>query len=67
VLHANNFMPRQLWFERPNGNEETWDLHKLHPQEDLRAAEFERPVPPPGWQLVPGEAPPNARVIRNNQ
>jgi TIGR03009 family protein len=64
VLTATNFLPRQLWFEQPNGNEVTWDFNKLSTGVELRPAEFERPVPPAGWQLVPGDGP-ATRVIRN--
>ncbi|HYT87269.1 MAG TPA: hypothetical protein VEL76_00985 [Gemmataceae bacterium] len=66
VLTATNFLPRQLWFEQPNGNEVTWDFNRLEPGVALRPAEFERPVPPQGWKLVPGDGP-STRVIRNNQ
>lgn len=71
VLTRMNFLPRQLWFEQPNGNEVTWDFNKLLTAVDLRPAEFDQPAPPPGWQLVPGDAPgpqaPAARVIRQQQ
>ncbi len=72
VLTRNNYLPRQLWFLHPNGNEVTWDLTKLTTAVPLQAAEFRRPTPPPGWQVradAPGGTPqqPAARVIRQQQ
>jgi TIGR03009 family protein len=68
VLTRDKFLPRQLWFEQPNGNEVTWDFTNLYTGAALQPAEFGRPVPPVGWELVPGERPggPGAspRVIR---
>src|SRR5262249_36785955 len=29
VLNKDNFLPRQLWFEQPNGDEVTWDLPRV--------------------------------------
>jgi len=29
VLSASTFLPRQLWFQQPNGNEVTWDFPKV--------------------------------------
>ena len=29
VLDNTTFLPRQLWFEEPNGNQITWDLPKI--------------------------------------
>src|SRR5262249_48062640 len=36
VLMASNFLPRQLWFEQPNGNEVTWDFNQLFTGVELR-------------------------------
>jgi TIGR03009 family protein len=57
VLTTNTYLPRQLWFEQPNGNEVTWDFDKLYKDVQLPPVEFQRPVAPPGWQLVPAERP----------
>jgi TIGR03009 family protein len=68
VLTRDKYLPRQLWFEQPNGNEVTWDFTNLYTGVALRPDEFQRPTPPPGWQLVPGEGPGSPgggpRVIR---
>jgi TIGR03009 family protein len=60
VLSASTFLPRQLWFEQPNGNEVTWDFPQLTTGAGLRAQEFAEPRPPDGWQMirVPREQPP---------
>ena len=71
VLTRDKFLPRQLWFEQPNGNEVTWDFTNLYTGAALPPSEFGRPTPPVGWQLVPGERPGGAgtgpRVIRPQQ
>jgi TIGR03009 family protein len=67
VLFKNNYMLAQIWYEQPNGNETTWDCTKLY-QQQLPPQEFQRPVAPPGWQMVSGDLPGPAgsgpRVIR---
>jgi TIGR03009 family protein len=63
VLMASNNLPRQLWFEQPNGNEVTWDFPQVTTGVDLRVQEFGQPQVPPGWQLK--QAP--GRVIRQQQ
>jgi TIGR03009 family protein len=67
VLLRSNYLPRQLWFLQPNGNEVTWDFPKVHPNAPVAENEFMRPTPPPGWQLrqVQPDVPP--RVIRQQQ
>jgi TIGR03009 family protein len=57
VLWKNTFLPAQLWFEQPNGNTVTWDFTKMNTSQQLQPQEFQRPTPPPGWQLVPGDLP----------
>ena len=68
VLTQNSFLPRRLWFEQPNGNEVYWDFTKLYTGVQLQPQEFQRPVPEPGWQLVPVDLPgapgSGPRVIR---
>ena len=63
MLTISTSLPRQIWFEQPNGNETTWDFPKLAPNLQIDPREFAQPVPPAGWQLrkVTQEAP---RVIR---
>ncbi len=69
VLTRDKFLPRQLWFEQPNGNEVTWDFTNLYTGASMQPAEFARPAAPSaGWEIVPGERPGGAgsgpRVIR---
>lgn len=68
VLLAKTYLPRQLWFEEPNGNEQTWDFPQVHPNVALRPEEFAAPALPADWRIVPvtvDTAPP--RVIRQQQ
>jgi TIGR03009 family protein len=67
VLLSSTFMPRQLWFEEPNGNEVTWDFPQVQVGVPLRAQEFGRPTLPPGWQWGQGPPQGQARVIRPQQ
>jgi hypothetical protein len=66
TLFASNYLPRQLWFLQPNGDEVTWDFPRVITPANLGAKHFEHPQLPPGWQfvLVPRQNPP--RVMRNN-
>lgn len=68
VLTIKDFMPRQLWFQQPNGNETTWDFTRVINGADIRPSDFDRPPLPAAdwrWVQVPRETP--ARVIRQNQ
>lgn len=68
VLMIKDSMPRQLWFQQPNGNETTWDITKVVNGADIRLTEFATPaLPASDWRFVrvPRETP--ARVIRQNQ
>lgn len=53
VLNKDTFLPRQLWFEHPNGNEITWDIPRLQADVTLDRRLFDAPRTPPGWKLVP--------------
>jgi TIGR03009 family protein len=68
VLMASTFLPRELWFEQPNGNEVKWDIPKIEAGIPLNRTEFTSPQAPSGWQIkrVPKQntAP---RVVRPNQ
>jgi TIGR03009 family protein len=74
VLNTDTFLPRQLWFERGNSNETTWDVPALKTGVSLDRRNFDAPKPPAGWKLVPvplsrAAAPPAApkpRVIRGD-
>jgi len=52
VLHNTTFLPRQLWFEQPNGNEITWDFLKMDVKTPLARADFGPPPVPTGWKMV---------------
>jgi TIGR03009 family protein len=64
VLVASTFMPRQLWFQEPNGNEITWDFPQVQAGAALSPQEFGRPAVPRDWQLIQSPRPPQARIIR---
>jgi TIGR03009 family protein len=53
VLNKDSYLPRQLWFEHPNGNEVTWDVPRLDPKAVLDRRAFDAPKAPEGWKLVP--------------
>jgi TIGR03009 family protein len=52
VFNRATFMPRQLWFEQPNGSEVTWDLPKIDTNIRLERSEFDAPRAPQGWKMV---------------
>ena len=64
VLTASTYLPREIWFELPNGNTTTWEFPavatnlKVDPQ-FLR--DFAEPQAPQGWQIKRVQDP---RVIR---
>lgn len=72
VLNNKTFLPRELWFEQPNGNEVKWDIPEIKSNPNLSRNDFTNPQIPPGWELkrVPrsttggaqGNVPP--RVVR---
>jgi TIGR03009 family protein len=70
VLNKDSFLPAQLWFETPNGNETTWDIPTINKNVTLERRLFDKPELPAGWKMVPGIPPSSApaapRVIRNN-
>jgi TIGR03009 family protein len=68
VLNKDSFLPRQLWFEQPNGNESTWDVPRLDTKAAIDRRNFDAPKPPAGWKLVPmnqtAATTPTPRVVR---
>jgi TIGR03009 family protein len=50
AISAGDFLPRQLWYLEPDGNEKTLDF-KLTDDRSLRAEMFAPPQPPPGWKI----------------
>lgn len=69
VLNKDNFLPRQLWFVHPNGDETTWDLPKVQSNIQLNRNDFTTPQVPKDWKMVQvpktGDVPP--RVYRPQQ
>jgi TIGR03009 family protein len=76
VLNNQTFLPRELWFEQPNGNEVKWDIPKVESGVTINRNDFTSPNVPQGWNMVrvprgndvpsrPNNVPP--RVIRPNQ
>jgi TIGR03009 family protein len=70
VLTAKDFLPRQVWYHQPNGNEITWDFENLRKNAEagVTATTFTPPqslpkdwraerVPPPGAAPAGGVAP----------
>jgi TIGR03009 family protein len=66
VLSKGTFLPRQLWFEQPNGGEVTWNIPAIKTNVQLNRADFDKPVPPPDWKLIqePRNTDTPPRVIR---
>jgi RNA polymerase sigma factor (sigma-70 family) len=69
VLNKETFLPRQLWYEEPNGNTATWDVTKIETNVSLTKEDF-RPEVPAGWQIYrqpgpnpdPNQTPPNREL-----
>jgi TIGR03009 family protein len=56
VLDKETFFPRRLWFEKPNDDEVTWDVHDIlsGPDAKIDQREFDQPaLPDKDWKLVP--------------
>src|SRR5262249_3020822 len=66
VLNASNYLPRQIWFEDPRGNEQTWDFPRFQANVKLSPTDFAAPKPPAGWQLKEEKTQPPPRVTRPN-
>ncbi|MCS7046763.1 MAG: hypothetical protein NZO58_10435, partial [Gemmataceae bacterium] len=64
----SNYLPRQLWFLEPNGNEVTWDFPRVTSPANVSAHDFAHPQLPAGWTFdtVPLQQNPPPRVLRNN-
>jgi TIGR03009 family protein len=74
VLNKQSFLPRQLWFMQPNGNEIRWDIPKIESGVAINRQEFLSPQIPQGWQLVrvprptdPSRLDGPPRVVRPNR
>ena len=70
VFFAATTLPRRLWFEKPNGDQVTWDLPEMDTKVRLAPTDFRPPQAPPGWETIkeplnpapPGDGKP--RIIR---
>src|SRR5262249_12120816 len=67
VVLRSHLLPRQLWFEEPNGNEITWDFPRITAPANLSVLEFQQPTPPPGWDIRRAPKTNQPRVMRNKQ
>jgi TIGR03009 family protein len=67
VINRNTYMPRELWFEEPNGNESKWDFPRVQTNAPLPATEFSTPTPPAGWRMVTVPPQPPPRLVRPQQ
>jgi TIGR03009 family protein len=50
VLVKQSFLPRELWFVSPNGDETKWDIPRIDNGARLNAGHF-NPQLPPGWTM----------------
>jgi TIGR03009 family protein len=52
VLTSNAFLPRQVWYHQPNGNEITWDFEKVDVTTQIPLTTFAPPQKlDPGWRM----------------
>lgn len=52
VLFRQNALPRQVWFEQPNGSETLWDIPQINPNAVIQPVEFAKPEVLAGWKTV---------------
>jgi TIGR03009 family protein len=52
VLNRQTFLPRELRFEQPNGNNVKWDIPKIESGVALNRNDFTSPAVPSGWRFV---------------
>lgn len=64
VLNKDSLMPRQLWFEKPNGDTVTWDFPKIESGVRLNPNDFAKPAVPTGWKMVDVQPREQPRVYR---
>jgi hypothetical protein len=67
VIYRDNYMPRELWFEEPNGNESKWDFPQVRVNGPLAATDFATPPTPSGWRMVTMPQQPQPRIYRPQQ
>jgi TIGR03009 family protein len=54
VLNKDTYLPRQLWFRHPNGNETTWNIPQAKSGVQIDRREFQAPQAPKDWSMVQG-------------
>jgi TIGR03009 family protein len=64
VLLRQNFLPAQVWFHQPNGNEVTWNFQPRRDAE-IPASTFEQPKLLQGWKFERMPAQAKAKVRGN--
>jgi TIGR03009 family protein len=62
VLHKDSYLPRQLWFRHPNGDETTWNIPQAKSGVAIERKEFMAPDPPKGWSMVQGLKPTDVKA-----
>jgi TIGR03009 family protein len=68
VLNKTTHLPRQLWFEQPNGNEVTWDFPRLTVNSaDVKRTDFVMPQLEKGWEFERIDAKAKPRIVRPNR
>jgi hypothetical protein len=67
VINRSTYLPRELWFEEPNGNESKWDFPRMQVNANFSATEFATPAVPSGWRMVTVPPQPQPRVVRPQQ
>jgi hypothetical protein len=76
VLNKSSYLPRDLWFKQPNGDEVRWDIPKIDSNVRLNQNDFLQPPIPQGWKLervargndlTPSAGNTRPRIVRPNQ
>jgi len=57
VLLRTTFLPRRLWFEKPNGDETTWDIPVIDTKKPVDRKEFDPPQLGKDWRWMQASAP----------
>lgn len=57
VLLRATFLPRRLWFEKPNGDETTWDIAVIDTKKPVDRKEFDPPQLGKDWRWMQASSP----------
>lgn len=57
VLLTSTFLPRRLWFEKPNGDEVTWDIPRIDTKKLVDRKDFDAPQLGSDWRMMQANAP----------